>query len=119
MKKSSGFPTHLSNPILVTSAQRNTSARDVSSGFNFGVKGGKDAAAAFIDSVKLASHLANVGDAKTLVICPSATTHQQLSEEEQAKAGVKPDMVRVSVGYEDIADIKADFDQALRGGEKK
>ena len=85
----------------------------------FGVKGGKDAAAAFIDNVKLASHLANVGDAKTLVICPSATTHQQLSEEEQAKAGVKPDMVRVSVGYEDIADIKADFDQALRGGEKK
>ena len=85
----------------------------------FGVKGGKDAAAAFIDSVKLASHLANVGDAKTLVICPSATTHQQLSEEEQAKAGVKPDMVRVSVGYEDIADIKADFDQALRGGKKK
>jgi len=82
----------------------------------FGVKGGKDAAAKFIDSVKLASHLANVGDAKTLVICPSATTHQQLSEEEQAKAGVKPDMVRVSVGYEDIADIKADFDQALRGG---
>ena len=83
----------------------------------FGVKGGKDAAAAFIDSVKLASHLANVGDAKTLVICPSATTHQQLSPEEQLKAGVKPDMVRVSVGYEDIADIKADFDQALRGGD--
>ena len=85
----------------------------------FGVKGGKDAAAAFIDNVKLASHLANVGDAKTLVICPSVTTHQQLSEEEQLAAGVKPDMIRCSVGFEDIADITADFDQALNGGDKK
>ena len=67
----------------------------------------------FISSVKLAAHLANVGDARTLVIHPASTTHQQLSAEEQAAAGVQPSMVRVSVGYEDIEDIKADFEQAL------
>lgn len=69
--------------------------------------------ATFIDNVKLATHLANVGDAKTLVIHPSSTTHQQLSTEEKLAAGVKPSMIRVSVGFEDIADIKADFDQAI------
>jgi len=78
-----------------------------------GVKGGKAAAERFIDAVKLASHLANVGDAKTLVIHPASTTHEQLSDEEQAAAGVKADMVRVSVGIEHIDDIIADFDQAL------
>jgi len=67
----------------------------------------------FIECVKLASHLANVGDAKTLVIHPSSTTHSQLKEEDQLKAGVKPDMVRVSVGLEHIDDIQADFEQAL------
>ena len=67
----------------------------------------------FIDSLKLASHLANVGDSKTLVIHPASTTHQQLSEEEQLSAGVTPTMVRVSVGIEHIDDIKADFEQAL------
>ena len=67
----------------------------------------------FIDGVRLASHLANVGDAKTLVIHPASTTHQQLSSEEQASAGVTGDMVRVSVGIEHIDDIKADFGQAL------
>ena len=79
----------------------------------FGIKGGADAGAKFIDSVQLASHLANVGDAKTLVIHPATTTHQQLSAEEQLQAGVKPDQVRVSVGIEHIDDIKADFDQAF------
>jgi O-acetylhomoserine/O-acetylserine sulfhydrylase len=63
--------------------------------------------------VKLASHLANVGDAKTLVIHPASTTHEQLSEAEQTASGVKPDMIRVSVGIEHIDDIKADFEQAL------
>jgi O-acetylhomoserine (thiol)-lyase len=63
--------------------------------------------------VELASHLANVGDSKTLVIHPSSTTHQQLSVEEQVSAGVSPDLVRVSVGTEHIDDIKADFDRAL------
>ena len=80
---------------------------------SFGVKGGKDASAKFCESVKLASHLANVGDAKTLVIAPAATTHSQLSEAELASSGVQPDMVRVSVGIEHIDDIIADFAQAL------
>jgi len=79
----------------------------------FGVKGGYEKAVKFIDSVKLASHLANVGDAKTLVIHPASTTHQQLSAEEQQSAGVTADMVRVSVGIEHIDDIKADFSQAF------
>jgi OAH/OAS sulfhydrylase len=79
----------------------------------FGVKGGFERAVKFIDSVRLASHLANVGDAKTLVIHPASTTHQQLSAAEQASAGVTPDMVRVSVGIEHIDDIKADFSQAF------
>jgi O-acetylhomoserine/O-acetylserine sulfhydrylase len=80
---------------------------------NFGVKGGKEKAAKLIDSLKLASHLANVGDAKTLVIHPASTTHEQLSAEEQIAAGVRPNVVRVSVGIEHIEDIKADFEQAL------
>ena len=83
----------------------------------FSLKGGYDDAVRFINSLKLASHLANVGDAKTLVIHPASTTHQQLSESEQASAGVTPTMVRVSVGLEHIDDIKADFDQALASGD--
>lgn len=82
--------------------------------FTFGLSGGYDAAKTFIDSVKLASHLANVGDAKTLVIHPASTTHQQLGESEQQAAGVKPDMIRVSVGLEHIDDICSDFDQAIQ-----
>jgi O-acetylhomoserine/O-acetylserine sulfhydrylase len=80
---------------------------------SFGIKGGREAGRTFIDSVKLASHLANVGDAKTLVIHPATTTHQQLSEAEQTAAGVSGDLVRVSVGIEHIEDIKADFAQAF------
>jgi O-acetylhomoserine (thiol)-lyase len=79
----------------------------------FGIKGGADAAVKFIENVKLASHLANILDAKTLVIHPASTTHQQLSPEEQKAAGVTQDFIRVSVGLEDIEDIIADFDQAL------
>jgi len=81
---------------------------------NFGIKGGRLAGQQFISHVKLASHLANVGDAKTLVIHPSSTTHQQLNEKEQLSSGVTPDLVRVSVGLEHIDDIKADFEQAFR-----
>ncbi|HEY3324022.1 MAG TPA: aminotransferase class V-fold PLP-dependent enzyme [Planctomycetota bacterium] len=80
----------------------------------FGVKGGLVAGRKFIDSVKLCSHLANVLDAKTLVIHPASTTHQQLSPEEQVRAGVTPDLVRISVGIETAADIMADLDQALK-----
>lgn len=79
----------------------------------FGVKKGYEGAVQFIDRVKLASHLANVGDAKTLVIHPASTTHQQLSSSEQIAAGVGRDMIRVSVGIEHIDDIKADFEQAF------
>ena len=78
-----------------------------------GIKGGKEKAAAFINALKLASHVANVGDAKTLVIHPATTTHEQLSEAEQVAAGVLPNQVRVSVGIEHIDDIKADFQQAF------
>lgn len=81
---------------------------------NFGIKGGLEAGRAFINHVKLASHLANVGDAKTLVIHPASTTHQQLSDDEQLSAGVTPDLVRVSVGIEHIDDIKEDFGQAFQ-----
>lgn len=79
----------------------------------FGIRGGKEAGTRFVNSVQLASHLANVGDAKTLVIHPASTTHQQLSDEEQKAAGVTPDQIRVSVGIEHIDDIIADFDKAL------
>jgi O-acetylhomoserine (thiol)-lyase len=84
----------------------------------FGIKGGRAAGAKFIDSVKLCSHLANIGDAKTLVIHPATTTHQQLSAEEQTAAGVSPDFIRVSVGIEDVEDIIADLDQALRASQQ-
>lgn len=79
----------------------------------FGIRGGLESGKKFINNVKLASLLANVGDAKTLVIHPASTTHQQLSGEEQLKSGVLPEMIRVSVGIEHIEDIIEDFDQAL------
>jgi O-acetylhomoserine (thiol)-lyase len=80
----------------------------------FGIKGGEQAGIKFIEAVEFLSHLANVGDAKTLVIHPASTTHRQLSEEEQIQAGVTPDMVRISVGLEEIDDILWDIDQALQ-----
>ena len=79
----------------------------------FGIKGGYDAGKKFIDSLELFSLLANIGDAKSLVIHPASTTHQQLSEEEQASTGVSPELVRLSVGIEDIRDILSDIDQAI------
>jgi OAH/OAS sulfhydrylase len=83
---------------------------------SFGVEGGYETGRRFIDNAQLASHLANVGDAKTLVIHPASTTHQQLSEDEQRASGVEPDLVRVSVGIEHIDDIKEDLDRALNAG---
>jgi O-acetylhomoserine (thiol)-lyase len=79
----------------------------------FGVKGGMKAGRRFIESLNLFSHLANIGDARSLAIHPASTTHQQLSQEEQRQAGVTPDFVRLSVGLETIDDILADLDQAL------
>jgi O-acetylhomoserine (thiol)-lyase len=81
--------------------------------FGFGVKGGLEAGRKFIESLQLISHLANVGDAKSLAIHPASTTHAQLSPEEQAAAGVTPDFIRLSIGIEDIEDILWDLDQAL------
>jgi O-acetylhomoserine (thiol)-lyase len=80
----------------------------------FGIKGGKESGITFINSLQLVSHLANVGDAKSLAIHPASTTHQQLSEEEQKAAGVTPDFIRLSIGIEDVDDIIADIDQALK-----
>jgi O-acetylhomoserine (thiol)-lyase len=80
----------------------------------FGIRGGEAAGRRFIEHVQLASHLANIGDAKTLVIHPASTTHSQLTPEEQQATGVTPEYIRVSVGIEDLADIIADLDQALR-----
>ncbi|OJT07246.1 O-acetylhomoserine (thiol)-lyase [Trametes pubescens] len=80
----------------------------------FGVRGDAQVGSEVVDKLKLASNLANVGDAKTLVIHPASTTHQQLNEEEQLASGVTPDLIRVSVGIENIADIIADFDNALK-----
>jgi len=84
----------------------------------FGIRGGRQAGVKFINAVKLASHLANIGDAKTLVIHPASTTHQQLSEAQQAAAGVSPEYIRLSVGIEAVEDIQADLDQALAASQK-
>jgi O-acetylhomoserine (thiol)-lyase len=80
----------------------------------FGIKGGLEAGKRFINSVQLLSHLANIGDAKSLVIHPGSTTHQQLSKEEQEETGVTADYIRLSIGLEDVEDITADIDQALK-----
>jgi O-acetylhomoserine (thiol)-lyase len=92
--------------------------RGAGSIFTFGIKGGKEAGIRFIEGVEFLSHLANVGDAKTLVIHPASTTHRQLSEDEQAEAGVNPEMVRISVGLETLDDILWDIDQALLSSQK-
>jgi O-acetylhomoserine (thiol)-lyase len=93
-------------------------ARYLKSGFGgiigFGIKGGLEAGKRFINSVQLLSHLANIGDAKSLVIHPASTTHQQLSREEQEETGVTADYIRLSIGLEDVNDITADIDQALK-----
>ncbi len=105
-------------PGLPDDPNHNNAARYLKNGFGglvgFGIKGGLEAGRKFINSVKLLSHLANIGDAKSLVIHPASTTHQQLTPQEQAATGVTPDYVRLSIGLEDIQDIKADIDQALK-----
>jgi O-acetylhomoserine (thiol)-lyase len=83
--------------------------------FTFGIKGGRASAAKFIEGLTMVSHLANLGDARTLVIHPASTTHQQLSDEDLTAGGVTPDLVRLSVGLEDLDDICWDLDQALTG----
>jgi len=108
----------VSYPGLASHASNDVARRDLSGGFGglvtFGIKGGVDAGRTFIDHVHLFSLLANVGDAKSLVIHPASTTHQQLTAEEQVTTGVTADLIRLSVGIEHIDDILADLDQALR-----
>lgn len=104
-------------PGLPSSPYHSLASKYLTNGFGgvlqFGIKGGKERAAQFIDKLKLISHLANVGDAKSLAIHPASTTHEQLSPEEQIAAGVLPNQIRISVGLEHIEDIKADILQAF------
>ena len=104
-------------PGLTSSPHHTLAKKYLKKGFggvlSFELEGSKENAIHFIDSLELVSHLANVGDAKTLIIQPSATTHQQLTTEEQLNAGVTPTLLRVSVGIENLEDIKDDFEQAF------
>jgi O-acetylhomoserine (thiol)-lyase len=104
-------------PGLASSPYHSLATKYLKNGFGgvlqFGIKGGVESGKKFINALKLVSHLANVGDAKTLAIHPASTTHEQLSDEERAKSGVLPNMIRISVGIEHIEDIKADFEQAF------
>jgi O-acetylhomoserine (thiol)-lyase len=106
-------------PGLPSSPERGRAARYLPRGagaiLGFGIRGGLEAGRRFIDGLRLVSHLANVGDAKTLAIHPASTTHQQLSEAERLATGVTPDFIRLSVGVEHVDDILADLDQALAG----
>jgi O-acetylhomoserine (thiol)-lyase len=112
----------VNHPTLASHADHALAARLMPKGagsiVSFGIKGGRDAGRVFIDSLKLVSHLANVGDAKTLVIHPASTTHQQLDAAALAAAGVGEDMIRLSVGLEDAEDIIEDLSQALRLAQK-
>ena len=114
--------TWVTYPGLPDDPNHKLAAKYLKNGFGsiigFGIKGGLEAGKKFIDSVKLFSHLANIGDAKSLVIHPASTTHQQLSAEEQAETGVTQDYVRLSIGLEDVDDIKADIDQALKASQR-
>lgn len=113
--------TWVTYPGLPDDPNHALAAKYLKNGFGgilgFGIKGGLEAGKKFINSLKLISHLANIGDAKTLVIHPASTTHQQLTAEEQAATGVRADYVRLSIGLEDAADIKADIDQALKASQ--
>lgn len=104
-------------PGLENDPSYKTASSQFENGFGgmvvFGIKGGKDSGEVFINTLKLLSHLANVGDAKSLAIHPASTTHSQLSEEEQLAGGITPDLVRLSIGIENVDDIIADIDQSL------
>jgi len=103
-----GLPSHPSHALAERYLPRGCGGM-----MGFGIQGGIEAGKRFINSVELCSHLANIGDAKTLVIHPASTTHQQLNEEQQLAAGITPDFIRLSVGIETVDDIIADLDQAL------
>jgi O-acetylhomoserine (thiol)-lyase len=115
------FVTWVTYPGLPDDPNHKMAAKYLEHGFGgilgFGIKGGLEAGKKFINSLKMLSHLANIGDARSLVIHPASTTHQQLSADEQAATGVTPDYVRLSIGLEDTADIKADIEQALKASQ--
>jgi O-acetylhomoserine (thiol)-lyase len=108
-----GLPEHPSHKLAVKYLKKGFGGL-----VGFGIKGGLEAGRKFINSVKLFSHLANIGDVKSLVIHPASTTHQQLTAQEQAETGVTADYVRLSIGIEDVEDIKADIDQALKASQQ-
>jgi O-acetylhomoserine (thiol)-lyase len=108
-----GLPSHPDHALAQRLLTKGTGAI-----LSFGIKGGRDAGARFIERLRLWSHLANVGDAKSLVIHPASTTHQQMDAAALAAAGVGEDLVRLSVGLEDVGDLIADLDQALRAARK-
>ena len=114
--------TWVTYPGLPDDPNHRLAAKYLRTGFGgilgFGIKGGLEAGKKFINSVKMLSHLANIGDAKSLVIHPASTTHQQLSEAEQSATGVRPDYVRLSIGLENVADITADISQGLEASQK-
>lgn len=108
----------VNHPSLPDNSQSELAAKYFPKGagavFTFGIKGGLEAAKGFINSLKLLSHLANIGDSKTLIIHPASTTHSRLSPQEQLQAGVTPELVRISIGLEDVQDIFSDIDQGLQ-----
>ena len=112
----------ISHPDLPTHSSHELAKKYLPKGagsiVSFGVKGGRDAGKAFIENVQLASHLANVGDAKTLIIHPATTTHSRIDADALVAAGITEDMVRLSVGLEDVEDIKADFENGFRAARK-
>lgn len=107
-----GLPSHPSYSLAQKYLPRGQGAI-----LTFGIKGGAAAGSKLIENVKLFSHLANVGDSKSLIIHPASTTHQQLSEEEQIAAGVNPELLRLSIGTENIKDILADLKQAIEASQ--
>ncbi len=120
--KSHALVNWVTYPGLAGDPSHAVAAKYLKRGFGglvgFGIKGGLEAGKKFINSVKLLSHLANIGDAKSLVIHPASTTHQQLSVEEQKTTGVTPDYIRLSIGIEDIEDIQNDIEQALQASQR-
>ncbi len=109
------YPGLKSSPYHAS--RRSTCRQGQGSIVTFGIKGGLEAGRKLIDTVKIFSHLANLGDAKSLIIHPSSTTHQQLDDEQQMEAGVSKDLVRLSVGIEDVDDLIWDLDQAIKASQ--
>ena len=96
-----------------TRRSRNTAPKGAGSVFTFGLKGGFDAGVKLVNNVRIFSHLANIGDTRSLIIHPASTTHRQLDDEDRVKAGAGPEVVRLSIGIEDPKDLIADLDQAM------